>query len=86
MTEPWTARRRDELLTRVSRTTVASTIVAVVAAGGISFGLASATGATAVASGTSGACVRPCWLVWRRHRWSVRWHGQRLGSAGWKQQ
>jgi len=42
MNEPWTARRRDELLTRVTRMTMVSGLAAIVGVGGLSFGLASA--------------------------------------------
>ena len=43
MTQPWNARRRDELLTRVSRTTVFAGAAALVATAGVSYGLAAVT-------------------------------------------
>ena len=53
MTEPWTAKRRDELLTRTSRTTVLTGAIAVVATAGLSYGLATATTLLAAGSGTA---------------------------------
>jgi hypothetical protein len=53
MTEPWTAKRRDELLTRTSRTTVLVGALAVVATAGLSYGLATAT--TLLAAGNDTA-------------------------------
>lgn len=50
MTEPWTARNRDQLLTRVSRTTVLSGALALVATAGVGYGLAVATTAATLAS------------------------------------
>jgi hypothetical protein len=50
MTEPWTAKHRDQLLTRVSRTTVLSGALALVATAGISYGLAGATTAATLAA------------------------------------
>ena len=50
MTEPWTARNRDQLLTRVSRTTVMSGALALVATAGVAYGLAGATTAATLAA------------------------------------
>jgi hypothetical protein len=57
MTEPWTAKKRDELVTRVSRTTVLSGVLAIVATAGISYGLASATTAQASAETSTTAAA-----------------------------
>lgn len=53
MTEPWTAKQRDQILSRVSRATVLSGAVALVATAGISYGLAGATSSATLASGST---------------------------------
>ncbi|HSN06921.1 MAG TPA: hypothetical protein VLV82_06195 [Candidatus Angelobacter sp.] len=58
MTEPWTAKHRDQLLTRVSRATVLSGALALVATAGVSYGLAGATTAATVASAPATASSR----------------------------